>query len=72
MPDVSKYPYLFAALLEDGWTEKDLAKLANENFLRVFKQVEKIGKQMSKELKPIDTWIDEKDLIGKFKSCRTA
>ena len=38
--DVSKYPVLFAALLESEemeWTEEDLAKLASKNLIRVFK-----------------------------------
>lgn len=43
LEDVSKYPYLFAELLQDPtWTEEDLRKLAGLNFLRVFRQVEKV------------------------------
>ena len=37
---MSKYPVLFAALLESEemeWTEEDLAKLASKNLIRVFK-----------------------------------
>ena len=40
LEDVSKYPVLFAALLESEeieWTEEDLAKLASKNLIRVFK-----------------------------------
>lgn len=43
LKDVSRYPYLFAELLQDpAWTEEDLKKLAGLNFLRVFRQVEKV------------------------------
>jgi len=43
LEDVSKYPDLLATLLEDpSWTEEDVKKLAGQNFLRVFKQVENV------------------------------
>lgn len=43
MEDVSKYPELFATLLASGmWTLDDLRKLAGQNFLRVFREVEKV------------------------------
>lgn len=41
LEDVSKFPKLFAALRQKGWSEKDLAKLAGENFLRVMEVAEK-------------------------------
>jgi membrane dipeptidase len=44
LEDVSKYPQLMAALLEDpSWTEEDLKKLAGLNLLRVFRAVEEVG-----------------------------
>jgi membrane dipeptidase len=44
LEDVSKYPQLLAALLEDSsWTEEDLKKLAGLNLLRVFRAVEEVG-----------------------------
>ena len=59
LEDVSRYPYLFAELIRRGWSEEDLAKLAQKNILRVFEDVEKVaqnwpststpmGKQLSK------------------------
>ncbi|GAB0099920.1 Dipeptidase [Sergentomyia squamirostris] len=43
LEDVSKYPILFATLLEDpAWTEQDISLLAGKNFLRVFKSVENV------------------------------
>ena len=41
---MSKYPALFASLLASGaWSLDDLKKLAGLNFLRVFREVEKVG-----------------------------
>lgn len=43
LEDVSKYPALFVSLLASGsWSVDDLKKLAGLNFLRVFKEVEKV------------------------------
>ena len=44
LEDVSKYPQLLAALLEDpSWAEEDLKKFAGLNLLRVFRAVEEVG-----------------------------
>jgi membrane dipeptidase len=40
LEDVSKYPVLFAALLERGWSDEDCAKLAGRNTLRVLRDVD--------------------------------
>ena len=37
LENVSKYPDLFAALADDGWTDEEMDKLAGRNILRVFK-----------------------------------
>jgi membrane dipeptidase len=43
LEDVSFYPNLFALLAEDpAWTEENLRKLAGENLIRVFSDVEKV------------------------------
>ena len=43
LEDVSKYPDLFASLLASGaWTLEELGKLAGKNFLRVYREVEKV------------------------------
>lgn len=41
MEDVSCYPKLLVELAKRGWTEAELRKITSENFLRVFKEVEK-------------------------------
>ena len=44
LEDVSKYPALFSTLLASGmWTIEDLKKLAGLNFLRVFREVERVN-----------------------------
>ena len=48
LEDVSKYPELFASLLASGmWSAEDLKKLAGLNFIRVFKEVEKVHREVS-------------------------
>nr|XP_011312634.1 PREDICTED: uncharacterized protein LOC105272276 [Fopius arisanus] len=43
LEDVSRYPQLFATLLEDPtWTEEDIKKLVGLNLLRVFSKVEQV------------------------------
>jgi membrane dipeptidase len=39
---VSAYPNLFAKLLDNGWSEEDLIKVAGGNLIRVFEEVEKV------------------------------
>jgi len=42
--DVSFYPDLFTLLAEDpAWTEENLRKLAGENLIRVFTDVERVS-----------------------------
>jgi membrane dipeptidase len=43
LEDVSRYPALFSALLERGWSEQDCAKLAGENVLRVLAAAEEVA-----------------------------
>ncbi len=44
LEDVSKYVELFSALYASGkWSIEELKRLAGLNFLRVFKEVEKVG-----------------------------
>ena len=43
LDDVSCYPNLFAELLARGWSEPNLAKLANRNILRVMRDAERVA-----------------------------
>ncbi|XP_030622073.1 dipeptidase 3 [Chanos chanos] len=42
LEDVSHYPALIQELLRRGWTEEELAAVLRLNFIRVFKEVEKV------------------------------
>ena len=44
LEDVSGYPMLFAELIGRGWTDGDLAKLANGNVLRVMRAAEAVAR----------------------------
>nr|CAH0098173.1 unnamed protein product [Daphnia galeata] len=68
LEDVSKYPYLFAELLQDPtWTEEDLRKLAGLNFLRVFRQVEKVREDLRRANALADeTSITNEELKGQL------
>ena len=46
MEDVSCYPKLLIELAKRGWTSTELKKITNENYLRVFSDVEKKSKQL--------------------------
>lgn len=52
LEDVSKYPYLFAELIERGWTENELKKLAGQNMLRVLKENEEVAKKLQAKTSP--------------------
>ncbi|TKS69814.1 Dipeptidase 2 [Collichthys lucidus] len=47
LEDVSKYPALIQELLQRNWTENELANVLRRNFLRVFKEVEKVRDQLN-------------------------
>jgi len=46
LEDVSKYPDLLAEMLRRGYSTGDLEKLAGGNLLRVFAEVETVGKRL--------------------------
>ena len=47
LKDVSQYPNLFRVLLERGYSEEDIRKIAGENTLRVWSEVERIAGESS-------------------------
>ena len=64
MENVSKYPNLFAALLDDTeyfWTREELGKLASGNLIRVLKEVENVRDALAYE-KPHQEMIPVQDL----------
>jgi membrane dipeptidase len=48
LEDVSKFPNLIAELLRRGMSREKVEKIAGRNFLRVFKQVEKVAESGAK------------------------
>jgi len=48
LEDVSGYPRLFAELVRRGWSDEDLARLANGNVLRVMRQAEDVARRLQK------------------------
>ncbi|WP_020578045.1 dipeptidase [Actinopolymorpha alba] len=59
MEDVSGYPRLFAALLDRGWSEVDLAKLAGGNALRVLRDAEAVAADLRQRRAPsLATYAD--------------
>jgi membrane dipeptidase len=52
LEDVSTYPALFATLARRGWSEADLRKLAGENALRVWREVERVATRLQQERGP--------------------
>ena len=71
---MSKYPDIFAALIEDDefeWTDEDLGKLANQNLIRTFRKVEEVAELLALEGRTADnTWVPVQDL-GNDTQCRT-
>jgi membrane dipeptidase len=47
LKDVACFPHIFAELMQRGWPDADLEKLASRNFVRAFQAVEKARKLSS-------------------------
>jgi len=52
MPDVSSYPVLFARLIERGWSDENLGKLASGNILRALRDAEAVAARLQAEREP--------------------
>jgi membrane dipeptidase len=52
LADVSGYPRLFAALLDRGWSEPELAKVAGGNVLRVLRDAEAVARELHRRRRP--------------------
>lgn len=48
LEDVSCYPALLAELMRRGYSAQDIKKIAGQNFLRVFREVEKVSQHLRK------------------------
>jgi membrane dipeptidase len=52
LEDVSRFPDLLAELLERGYSDADIRKLAGENFLHVMRDAEAVSERLRKEHAP--------------------
>jgi membrane dipeptidase len=48
LEDVSKFPNLIAALVDRGWADAAIAKIASGNFIRLFRSVERTARALQK------------------------
>ncbi|OWF40029.1 dipeptidase 1-like [Mizuhopecten yessoensis] len=71
LEDVSTYPVLFAELLRRSWSEDDLAKLAGENLLRVFRAVETV-RDNKRSQAPYEDIINPADFVLPHFNCTTS
>jgi membrane dipeptidase len=61
LQDVSCYPNLFAELLDRGYSEEDIAKIAGRNALRVMRATEAAADRIRGERGPSNATIEELD-----------
>src|SRR6185312_10270744 len=59
LEDVSRFPALFAELARRGWSDADLAKLADENILRVVDEAQQVAARLQKSRAPSTHTIAE-------------
>ncbi len=50
LDDVSMYPNLIFEFLKRGYSDEDIEKICSKNFLRVWGEIESIGKELRKEI----------------------
>jgi membrane dipeptidase len=61
LEDVSTYPNLFAELAHRGWSDADLAKLANGNALRALAKAEQVAARLKQTRGPSQATIEKLD-----------
>lgn len=66
LEDASTFPNLFVELMKRGYSEKELAKIAGENVLRVLRAAEAAAARLQKENRPSDVLIHEVDTGGEL------
>ena len=61
LADVAGYPNLFAELIDRGWSEEDLAKLAHRNAIRVLGDAEQVADRLRATERPSVATIEDLD-----------
>lgn len=59
LEDVSTYPKLFAELVQRGWSDENLRKLASGNVMRVFSEVEQVSARIGATEHPSNASIEK-------------
>ncbi|KAF1929800.1 dipeptidase 1 precursor [Didymella exigua CBS 183.55] len=59
LEDVSKFPDLITELLRQGISDKDAAKIAGGNVLRVWKEADAVARRLQKHTKPLEDDIKD-------------
>ncbi len=62
LEDVSGFPRLIAALIQRGWSDDELRKLAGKNMLRTMRRVETVARELQKEKPPSNVRISDLDI----------
>ena len=62
LEDVSRFPHLFAVLIQRGWSDEDLRKLAGENLLRAIRAVEFVANESQRDFPASNATISELDM----------
>lgn len=65
LEDVSTFPALIAELSRRGWSEHELAKVAGENMLRVWREAERSARRIQRTRGPSTATIDMLDGAGR-------
>ena len=63
LEDVSGFPRLFAVLIQRGWGDDELRKLAGENSLRAMRKVEEVARELQDDFPPSNVTISETDTL---------
>jgi membrane dipeptidase len=61
LSDVSMYPALLAELAARGWSDHDLARLTWQNAMRVYRDTEAVGREVSREREPSAATFEQLD-----------
>ena len=64
LDDVSRYPNLFAALAERGWSDDDLARLAHRNVIRALRAAEGVARDLQARRAPSTATIEDLDGVS--------
>ncbi|MFC1547287.1 dipeptidase [Candidatus Neomarinimicrobiota bacterium] len=62
LEDVAGFPNLIAELLQRGYDEKEVQKVAGLNLLRVFREVENVAARLQRKTQPSEALIEELDI----------